>query len=68
MKVSLNGRPLELPTDATVADAVASIGRPPEARGTAVALNGEVIARASWPHEPLEDGDRLEILTAVQGG
>jgi sulfur carrier protein len=68
VNVSLNGRPVELPPDATVADAIASMGRAPEERGTAVALNGEVVARASWPHEPLEDGDRLEILTAVQGG
>jgi sulfur carrier protein len=68
MNVSLNGRPVQLPTGATVADALLSIGRQPDARGTAVALNGEVVARASWPHEPLEDGDRLEVLTAVQGG
>ena len=68
MNVSLNGRPVELPSDATVADALAAIGRAPEARGTAVALNGEVVARTSWPLEPLEEGDRLEILTAVQGG
>jgi sulfur carrier protein len=68
MNLSLNGRPVELPTGATVADALLSIGRRPEERGTAVALNGEVVARASWPHEPLEEGDRLEVLTAVQGG
>jgi sulfur carrier protein len=68
VNVSLNGRPVELPAGATVADALMSIGRRPEERGTAVALNGEVVARASWSQEPLEEGDRLEFLTAVQGG
>jgi sulfur carrier protein len=51
-----------------VADALAATGRAPEGRGTAVALNGEVLARTIWPRAHLEEGDRLEILTAVQGG
>ena len=68
MNVSLNGRPVELPPEATVADALAATGRAPEGRGTAVALNGEVLARTIWPRAHLEEGDRLEILTAVQGG
>jgi sulfur carrier protein len=36
--------------------------------GTAVALNGEVLPRAAWSDTTLRDGDRLEVLTAVQGG
>ena len=37
-------------------------------RGVAVAVNGEVVPRSSWPASRLRDGDRVEVLTAVQGG
>ncbi|MCW1249033.1 sulfur carrier protein ThiS [Acaricomes phytoseiuli] len=36
--------------------------------GLAVARNGEVVPRASWASTRLADGDRLDIVTAVQGG
>ena len=37
-------------------------------RGVAVAVNGEVVPRSSWPVARLRDGDRVEVLTAAQGG
>ncbi|GAA3335315.1 sulfur carrier protein ThiS [Amorphoplanes nipponensis] len=37
-------------------------------RGVAVAVNGEVVPRSSWPAARLCDGDRVEVLTAAQGG
>jgi sulfur carrier protein len=37
-------------------------------RGVAVAVNGEVVPRSSWPASRLRDGDRVEVLTAAQGG
>ncbi len=36
--------------------------------GIAVAVNGEVVRRASWPSLTLAAGDEVEVLTAVQGG
>jgi sulfur carrier protein len=36
--------------------------------GVAAALNETVVPRSSWSATPLSDGDRVEILTAVQGG
>jgi sulfur carrier protein len=39
-----------------------------QGRGVAVALNGEVVARASWHTTTVTTGDRLEVLTATQGG
>ncbi len=69
MKIELNGHAhdgLE-----TVADAVrTALGADGEAafgRGTAVAVNGEVVPRSEW-HRPLGDGDAVEVLTATQGG
>ena len=37
-------------------------------RGVAVAVNGEVVPRSRWAAMVLCDGDRVEILTAAQGG
>jgi sulfur carrier protein len=34
----------------------------------AAAVNGEVVPRRVWPGTPLQDGDQVEVVTAVQGG
>ena len=75
--VVLNGRPAELPAGADVTAAVRALtagsdqtaGRDQAAgRGIAVAVNGEVVPRSDWPGTPLADGDRVEVLSATQGG
>ena len=50
----------------TVAQLLGELTVPP--RGVAVALNGELVRRAEWSERRLSDGDRLEVLTAAQGG
>ena len=37
-------------------------------RGIAVAVNGAIVPRASWPHTQLRPGDSVEIVRARQGG
>ena len=66
--VCLNGEELTLPDGATVFDAVHATGAEGEARGVAVAVDGEVLPRAQWPITPLGDGCHVEVLHAVQGG
>ena len=66
--VTLNGSDHELPTGATVADAVRAAGAPADGRGVAVALGGEVLPRASWGARELAEGEQVEVLHAVQGG
>jgi len=68
MTVELNGRPVELPDGATVADAVAAAGSGDEPRGVAVAVDGEVVPKAEWASHPLTEGAGVEVLRAVQGG
>ena len=68
MNVVLNGEPRELTDDATVRAAVVATGAPPEGRGVAVALDGEVVPRGRWDETPLTDGQRVEVVRAVQGG
>jgi sulfur carrier protein len=36
--------------------------------GIAVAVNDEVVRRAAWADTRLGAGDRVDVLTAVQGG
>ncbi|ADB31913.1 thiamine biosynthesis protein ThiS [Kribbella flavida DSM 17836] len=66
MNVSVNGSTEQLDTGSTVADVVARWARSPV--GVAVAVNEAVVTRAEWTATTLAEGDRVEILTAVQGG
>jgi sulfur carrier protein len=66
--VVLNGDREELPPGATVADAVRRTGAPGDGRGVAVALDGEVVPRGAWATHELSEGERVEVLHAVQGG
>lgn len=43
-----------------------TLGRLPDA-GVAVAVGGDVVPRSQWGRE-LENGQTIDILTAVQGG
>jgi sulfur carrier protein len=36
--------------------------------GIAVAVNDEVVRRTAWADTALTEGDRVDVLTAVQGG
>jgi sulfur carrier protein len=66
--IVLNGEPCELREAPTVGRALARLGLAADARGIAVAVDGEVVPRADWELHPLGDGARVEILTAMQGG
>ncbi|EFL26836.1 MULTISPECIES: sulfur carrier protein ThiS [Streptomyces] len=66
MTVTVNGEPRELPDGTTLDGVVATLTRAPS--GVAAAVNETVVPRGQWPATPLGDGDRVEVLTAVQGG
>jgi len=68
MTVWVNGEPRDLPAGAKLADAVAATGAPPDRPGIAVAVDGEVVPRGEWDATALEDGQRVEVVQAVQGG
>ncbi|MCI0686641.1 MAG: sulfur carrier protein ThiS [Sporichthyaceae bacterium] len=76
VRVSINGESRQLATGTTVADVVAELAGPGQApeqqprpgRGIAVAVNDEVVPRTAWPSTELTEADRVEVLTAVQGG
>jgi sulfur carrier protein len=66
MTVLLNGEPHEVARGATLDRLVATLTS--ATSGVAAALNETVVPRRRWPATTLSDGDRVEVLTAVQGG
>lgn len=62
----MNGVPRELAGEVTVEALVAELGA--GERGVAVALDGEVVTRTSWGRTAVCEGDRVEVVQAVQGG
>lgn len=66
MNVTVNGESRVLDDGSTLAELLDSeIG---SRRGTAAAVDGEVVARGQWSSLVLADGQAVELLTAVQGG
>jgi sulfur carrier protein len=66
MTVTVNGESRDV-ADGVAVDSVVR-GLDADRSGTAVAVNDEVVPRGSWASYVLHDGDRVEVLTAVQGG
>lgn len=66
MDIVINGAPHQVPDDISLERAVQLISA--ATQGIAVAVNGEVVRRLSWPDTKLATGDQIEVLTAVQGG
>ena len=68
MNVTLNGERRSLGDRASVREAVAASGAAADTRGLAVAVDGEVVPRGEWDSVELREGQRVEIVQAVQGG
>jgi sulfur carrier protein len=68
MKVVVNGEGRALQAGATVADVVRTLDLASDARGVAVALDGEVVARGAWSTTVVGEGARIEVLGAIGGG
>jgi sulfur carrier protein len=66
MRLTVNGRPQSRAGICSVAVLVAEITE--ANRGVAVAVNGTVVPRSTWSDVDLADGDKVEVLTAAQGG
>ncbi|MER7761207.1 sulfur carrier protein ThiS [Streptomyces sp. NPDC097619] len=66
MTISVNGEPREVAAGTTLDAVVAGLTSAPS--GVAAALNETVVPRGRWPLTEVADGDRVEVLTAVQGG
>ncbi|WP_225822728.1 sulfur carrier protein ThiS [Streptomyces naphthomycinicus] len=64
--VSVNGEPRQVAPGTALDALVHTLTAAP--RGVAAAVNETVVPRAEWATTALAEGDRIEVLTAVQGG
>jgi len=65
--IFVNGEPRER-EGATIEELLADLGVEARARGVAVAVDGEVVPRAEWGDRRISEGQRVEALSAMQGG
>ncbi len=68
IRVEVNGEAVSLPEGATVTETIDAAGVSGTRDGLAVAVDGEVVPRSEWDATPLADGQRVEVLAAIQGG
>jgi sulfur carrier protein len=66
VQLIVNGQPRQVEDDLSLTELVNQVSD--RDTGIAVALNNEVVPRSGWPATPLGDGDRIDVVTAVQGG
>jgi sulfur carrier protein len=66
MIISINGERREIMPGTALDTLVQTLTTAPG--GVAAALNETVVPRAQWSSTALCEGDRVEVLTAVQGG
>jgi len=66
MKILVNGQSKELDDDVTLVGLLKAIEVSNE--GIAIAVNDRVIPRSAWSGVDIQDGDRVEVIHAVQGG
>ena len=64
--IVVNGKPSAVAPGATLADLLAELALPE--RGVAVAVDAEVVPRTQWHTHTLDEGARVEIRRAIQGG
>lgn len=66
MKITVNGEERILPAETSVAEFLKILNIPQV--GVAVAVNFEVVRRQAFETTRIQDGDKIEIIRAVQGG
>ncbi|MDM7916792.1 MAG: sulfur carrier protein ThiS [Candidatus Eisenbacteria bacterium] len=68
MKLRINGVERDFPPIRSLEELLRALDVPVDRGGVAVAHNEEVVPRGRWAETVVSEGDRFEIITAVQGG
>lgn len=67
MKIYINNNPEELLQPHSVSEILEQLNLA-EARGIAVAINNQIVPKASWQAHLLQENDKLTVIRATQGG
>jgi sulfur carrier protein len=67
MKVFLNNVEHEVSTETTISRFLQEI-KMKNLKGTALAVNGEIVPADQWQHTLIKDQDQVLMIEAVQGG
>lgn len=67
MEVTVNQEILEIQDNCSIAMLLDQLPHLP-AKGIAVALNQQIVAKTEWPGRNLVPGDKVMIIKATQGG
>ncbi|WP_311275085.1 sulfur carrier protein ThiS [Methylobacterium sp. WCS2018Hpa-22] len=70
MKISINGQPREIEAGDVSAlfRLEAELTGIESPQGIAIAVNGTVVRRRDWETTDITEGDKVEIVRAMQGG
>lgn len=68
MNITVNGTHRSISEEITIRDLIRRTEGVEDRDGIAVAVNDDVISRSEWDNYTVSDGDRIEIIQAVQGG
>ena len=66
MKITLNGSEKEISDETVLSTLLSEIGI--DERGTAVAINGEIVSKKTFCEKKINAGDRIDLLRAIGGG
>lgn len=66
MRLTVNGRPVELDRPTSLLDYLAGLGVDP--RAVAVEVNARILDRSEFGSTTLDDGDVVEVVRMVGGG
>ena len=66
IRVTINGERVSVPAGSSLGVLVED--RAGRRAGVAAALNDDVVPRTAWDTTRVGEGDRIEVVTAVQGG
>ena len=67
MKVSINKQDYELADGTTLLAALKQVPNIPE-KGIAVAVNNQVVSLSKWQETTLNNGDKITVIKAFDGG
>lgn len=67
MNITINSQPTVVPDDGFTVASLLKLKKIPE-RGTAVALNDNIVCHDCWQTTNLAEGDRVVIISGAFGG